>query len=659
MRSDISKIKQSESLFVRDDLHWRYFDPFKVPYGADRFSNYRYEIHIPLIPDKYNNDIPKFNSIKIKNISPHMTSKEVVITADKIIRKDYYKDKARFGEFIFLLAAKLKYDLLCEGLDYSKAGFLYSRELERLYKAHTTQAPPSILKTLSRYYKQLKDPLIKSLFFDGRGQFWHVICRYGKYQFMYWLNADVKNIHFVDENKQEISGDKLTTLLAKIFPSEYLIKTEEFEEFVSILQEEKTKRLEDERDAMFIVKPEEINNNATSDKETISKYPIDFSDFIKDRTKDFVDRDFIFKKVLDFIDSNPNGYFIIKGDPGIGKSSIMARLAIKGDTNIGQSSIIARLMEDKQYVHHFNIASSGITKASTFLRNICTQLIINYQLNYTSLPAEAWEDDIFLNKLLCEASGKIKKNEKIIIIVDSLDEVDVAGQSAMSNVLYLPRQLPEKVYIIATARDQDIRLRTECKQEPWLIPYKSDENKKDIRRYIENRTGSEGIKKYIKKNKIKLQAFIDNMLEKSEGNFMYLRCVLPEIGNGAYQNLDFEELPSGLENYYKDHWRRMNRIEKNFKEKIKIIYVLSEAHQPVSVELLMDFTCEDSIVVQSVLDEWEPFLHKQKVDGHARYSIYHSSFRDFLNKTEIIKSARINIRDINDSSFGDSFFGKK
>ena len=58
----------------------------------------------------------------------------------------------------------------------------------------------------------------------------------------------------------------------------------------------------------------------------------------------------------------------------------------------------------------------------------------------------------------------------------------------------------------------------------------------------------------------------------------------------------------------------------------------------IHVDLLKDFVCEDSIMVQSVLDEWEPFLHKQKVDGCTRYSIYHSSFKEFLNRKEIVRT---------------------
>ncbi|MHB9071273.1 MAG: P-loop domain-containing protein [Sedimentisphaerales bacterium] len=280
MKSDVSKIKQSENLFVRDDLNYLYFSPEKVRHGADKFRGCKYEIYVQLIPDRYNNGIPKFSWITIQNICPNKNPKTIVITAEKIVQKDHYKDKSRFGEFIFLLAAKLKYDLLCEGLDYSKAGFLYSRELERLYKSHTTQVSPSILKTLDRFFKEVDEPIKKSLLFN-RGQMWHLICLYGKCHFMYWLNVDVQNIHFVDENKQEISEYKLQTLLMKLFPVKYLIRTKEFREFIGVLQGEKTKRLKAERYAENIIKPEEIGDSDITVRQKEQKISNEQIDYLK------------------------------------------------------------------------------------------------------------------------------------------------------------------------------------------------------------------------------------------------------------------------------------------------------------------------------------------------------------------------------------------
>jgi hypothetical protein len=54
---------------------------------------------------------------------------------------------------------------------------------------------------------------------------------------------------------------------------------------------------------------------------------LDFSTYITDRTKDFTGRDWIFAEINDWL-ADPKGscFFIITGEPGIGKSAVAARL---------------------------------------------------------------------------------------------------------------------------------------------------------------------------------------------------------------------------------------------------------------------------------------------------------------------------------------------
>mgnify|MGYP006309417551 CR=1 FL=1 len=141
------------------------------------------------------------------------------------------------------------------------------------------------------------------------------------------------------------------------------------------------------------------------------------------------------------------------------------------------------------------------------------------------------------------------------------------------------------------------------------------------------------------------------MEEKSEGNFMYLHYVLPEIEKGAYQDLELDKLPAGLQNYYEDHWRRMGMTDKPLpKDKIKIIYILSLLPEPLSIEQLSKLTNEDFYNVQNVINEWVAFLHDhiREADTKKRYSFYHESFRDFLHRNDIIKAAKVTLPGIND-----------
>ncbi|MEQ9549823.1 MAG: hypothetical protein RIM23_09410 [Coleofasciculus sp. G3-WIS-01] len=145
-----------------------------------------------------------------------------------------------------------------------------------------------------------------------------------------------------------------------------------------------------------------------------------------------------------------------------------------------------------------------------------------------------------------------------------------------------------------------------------------------------------------------VEEFVTQLANKSENNFMYLRYVLPDIADGKYRNLSIESLPQGLQDYYEDHWRRMGMFDKESKRtKIKIVYVLAELREPVSRELIAEFAGEDAFTVQEVLDEWQQFLHRDKFNGETRYSVYHSSFCDFLSRKDIVQAAGVTLQDIN------------
>src|SRR5215469_11055035 len=97
---------------------------------------------------------------------------------------------------------------------------------------------------------------------------------------------------------------------------------------------------------------------------------------------------------------------------------------------------------------------------------------------------------------------------------------------------------------------------------------------------------------YITAQGIDDPRFIRLMVEKSQGNFMYLRYVLPEIESGAYQDLVLDAIPTGLMNYYEDHWRRMRGRDEQawFEYKLPVVMALTVVKEPVSINLLEDFS---------------------------------------------------------------------
>lgn len=357
-----------------------------------------------------------------------------------------------------------------------------------------------------------------------------------------------------------------------------------------------------------------------------------FQTLIEEKTKDFVGREYVFSAIEQFQATHSSGYFTIEGDPGVGKTTIAAEF-------VRRTGCVA----------YFNVQAQGITKVSQFLKSICGQLIDRYTLPYSSLPSDATQDGAFLARLLDEAAeiSRRRSGERFVIVIDALDEVDLTVQAAGSNILYLPASLPEKVFLVTTRRQLNLPGVFHAPQSIFNLQQFHHETLQDIRTYIQRAAERSHVRVWIDSRGLTEEKFISTLVEKSGHNFMYLSYLISAIESGDYRDLDLRQLPSGLQAYYGDHWRRMGMMAKPAPQtKIKIVYILAEIQQPVSRRLIANFAQEDDLTVQEVLDEWSQFLHIKTTNGDVQYSIYHTSFRDFLHHKDIVQAAGVTFGEI-------------
>lgn len=368
----------------------------------------------------------------------------------------------------------------------------------------------------------------------------------------------------------------------------------------------------------------DIHVHTTQNPSTVGSQ---FQALIQDKTEGFVGREYVFDAFQAFLEENPKGYFTIIGDPGMGKSAILAKY-----------------VQDNGCIAHFNVQLQGPNRADQFLESVCKQLIARYQLPYDPLPSNATRDGEFLGQLLDEAAQR-RNGKPVVIAIDALDEVD-SGSYRDANILYLPLYLPDGVYFIMTRRrGVEVPFTTYAPVQIFdLLEYQVD-SQRDVRVYIQNRVdGSEKLRQRIDERQETTLIFTDKIVDKSENNFMYLRYVLQDIEKGFYKDLSLESFPQGLQGYYDFHWRRMGMTTNPLPDaKIKIVYILGEVKQAVSRQQICDFSGEDTPIVQTVLNEWEQFLHELLKDNQKRYSVYHASFRDFLHRKDILEKTGLTI----------------
>lgn len=346
-----------------------------------------------------------------------------------------------------------------------------------------------------------------------------------------------------------------------------------------------------------------------------------FRALVEERTRNFVGREYIFDAINEHMNGAgfPSGYVVIKGEPGIGKTAL-----------------IAKIVEHRGYAHHFNISQQQINSADAFLKNICAQLIVRYQLSHSTLPfADAATDSGFLSELLSEAAEK--SEEAVVVLIDALDEVESISKPNV-NTLLLPPTLPDGVFFVVTTRESDkVRLYVD-RQESIYISENDPRNLADVENYVRgtfHQYQSEMLQA-IQSWGVDEDSFVDLMCVKSEGNFMYLVYVLFDIRTGRLNaaNLgELRDLPAGLRSYYNQHWQIMKSTDPaSFeREHQQVICILASAREAVSISQLTAWTGLPHQVVQSVILEWREFLNEEVIEsGEPFYRIYHASFRDFL-----------------------------
>lgn len=366
----------------------------------------------------------------------------------------------------------------------------------------------------------------------------------------------------------------------------------------------------------------------------------DFSDYIALKTDSFVGRIHVFDTVNDFINNrdNKSGYFFIQGDPGSGKSAIMAELVLRSG-----------------YVHHFNIRSDVNSKRA-FLRNICAQLIAKFDLDHTDLPINTEDVSLLFKELLKNVSAKMQATQKnCVLVIDALDEINPADIDGATNPLGLPQTLPDGIFVIASRRrDQQpfIRIAPQTPTGTYTLQQDDSRDQSDIDQFIVQRSKRSKVQDFIAAQKRSdANEFVSTLSAKSQGNFIYTRLVLDDIERGRYRGYEFSELPQGLENYYQDHWQRIKEAGRQdwIDSKLPVILALTVAKEPISVGQMSDYAgveteAPSKRMIRTVLNDFSQFLYERYFhspdDQHRAeklYRWYHASFFEFIERKDEIE----------------------
>lgn len=352
----------------------------------------------------------------------------------------------------------------------------------------------------------------------------------------------------------------------------------------------------------------------------------EFEQRVEQLTETFKGRTSERANLLEFVSTQTKGYLSIQGNPGIGKSALIAQFFkdIKGEKNLQNVLIV-------EY----------------FIRRGTPQAQSEFLINYLNKRT----DDVFPQGKEIRAEGKMifelqnqlfskwrlwdqhANGRKLVFLIDGLDE------GVENDILtYLPREVFENVLFIYSSRPGGHK----SIDDFWgALPIEhhtklelSNLGKNDIRAMI-----------YDVANKYELERespWIDAVQKRSQGNPLYLKLLCNSIENGEIELNDIQKLPSTIDDYYKAIvLRYANNPDGD--DLLNSLFTFAAAKDYLTfdhLKLINQLGTASIVRIGAILKEvlYENPLTEEIID----YQLFHESFREYLISTHS--------REINDAT---------
>ena len=354
----------------------------------------------------------------------------------------------------------------------------------------------------------------------------------------------------------------------------------------------------------------------------------EFYQRIEELTETFKGRTIEREKLLQFVSTKSKGYFSIQGNPGIGKSALIAQFF-------------------KDLRAHDALKKLHIVEY--FIRRGTQQAQVEYLLNYLIRRT----DEYFPAGKEIRAEGKMvfdlqnqlfakwrlwsehSKGQKILFLIDGLDE-------GVENdvVTYLPRENFENILIIYGSRpgghktidDLWATLPTEYHTKLELYGL----GKEDIRALI-----------YEVANKYEIDresSWIDAVHKRSQGNPLYLRLLCDAVENGSIGINDINALPKEIDEYYKAILQRYAQDAIDGDALLTGLFTFAAAKDYLTVSHLGLINKLGSATVQRIGSTLKEVLYENPLTEEILdYQLFHESFREYL-----VKEKAKEVRDASD-----------
>ncbi len=369
--------------------------------------------------------------------------------------------------------------------------------------------------------------------------------------------------------------------------------------------------------------------------------PLDFSDYMARKRRAFVGREWLFEEIDLWRFEAEERALLITGDPGAGKSSIVAQLvhANPGGQVIGYHCCQSNELET---LRPARFVQSLAAMLASRLPSYAEQLEIpTVKEALTDKRCEVDPGGAFLEGVI-QPLHKLPAPEEGVryLLVDALDEA--LGHAGNTNIIDILasrlERLPAWLRVVATTRNEPAVIQRLSGLRAKSITASDPRNLEDLGVYVRLRLEDPALAERLIASRTTADVAVEQISRKSAGNFLYAVNALDGIARDFYAFDDLESLPRGLDGLYLEFFRRIfgregsPTTEAIYAKASPLLQVLASAIEPLSrAELAAASGLDPDEDLPRLLRQLAQLLTpRNRPNGEETIAFYHKSIIDWL-----------------------------
>ncbi len=364
-------------------------------------------------------------------------------------------------------------------------------------------------------------------------------------------------------------------------------------------------------------------------------FPVfDFDPLIMQRRKDFVGRTWLFGRIDAWLaDHDDERALLVLGDPGVGKTAIMAQLAF--DERCGPILAAHFCRTDRQDTcdplkFAMHVAGSLADRLPAYRERVAMKT-----RDRDAAAPQFWEE------VVVEPLNRIEPptDRTHLLLVDALDEALLRSPASGSIVELLGRtvsMLPSWVRVVCTSRKDSLVIERLSALRATQMEAGGEPNRRDIRLYAEAKLAKIGLGG-TETESPERGGSVDKVCELANGSFLYAAQLISDLERGRISAAEIGKLPPGLEGQFVSFFDRVcGSGVKPDNRYLPVLGLMVAADAPLPEQFARDVTGLSRDGLADFLAEFEHYVSMGPLwqnDNGNYLRFFHRSLSDWLRET--------------------------